>query len=362
MENPSQPTGVSRPCPACKSPVETGHKFCEVCGAKLDELPACPKCGATFIAPVKFCELCGTPTGHGAEGDEADQDQPVYKTEPDPPESYPESEYLPEPEYMPEYSDIRGPEPESGYPEETNTLAEPVQTRFVPEPDFGQEPEEKPAPAREPLPDLPSDILAPDSPVRESPEHASGSTSPPASGFSRKTALIAGGIVVLLVIAAVVYFFGLPLISNTHGSPGTAIKSLVPTATPVPVPTTMLVITPTRVRTTVPPAVVKTKDTSLVPVATDAMPKNQEVFFSVQKDPVDSVITVQYQRGPGENAFSSAEVKVTVPDGGVQTKVIQPSKGVAEVTIPGSKSLDRVEVIAKMYSGQSYRVYDDLLK
>ena len=370
MENPSQPSGFSRTCPACNSPVEGNHKFCETCGAKLDELPACPKCGARFIAPVKFCELCGAPTGLAGAGQTADPDQEVYVPEPDhhglstEPEYLPEPEPGPEPDYQEEYASQSGsgnpPEVEHGALREQEIRPEP-EDEPEPVPDYSPLPEENSDPSPGPEPGLHEDILAPDTPPGDSPGPATVHPSPPGSKFSRKTALIVAGILILLVVAAAVYFVGLPMIRGVPSSPGTAIKSLVPAPTPSPVPTTMLVITPTAVRTTPPPAAVKTPDTSRVPLPLDSMPRNQEVFFSVQKDPVDSVITVQYQRGPGENAFSTAEVRVTYPNGKVETGYIKPSKGDAELTIQGTKSADRVEVIAKMYSGQSYRVYDDLL-
>ena len=41
--------------------------------------------------------------------------------------------------------------------------------------------------------------------------------------------------------------------------------------------------------------------------------------------------------------------------------VILPLKGVNEITLGGTKEADRVEIIAKMSTGETYRVYDNLL-
>jgi len=45
----------------------------------------------------------------------------------------------------------------------------------------------------------------------------------------------------------------------------------------------------------------------------------------------------------------------------VTSGVLLPLKGVSEITLSGSKDVDRVEIIAKMSSGETYRVYDDLV-
>jgi hypothetical protein len=45
----------------------------------------------------------------------------------------------------------------------------------------------------------------------------------------------------------------------------------------------------------------------------------------------------------------------------VDTAAIQPDKAVSEVVLNGSKTTDRVEIIAKMYNGQTYRVIDKVL-
>jgi len=60
------------------------------------------------------------------------------------------------------------------------------------------------------------------------------------------------------------------------------------------------------------------------------------------------------------NTFKSADVKVTHPDGSVVTGTLIPSKS-TEIFLDGSKGNDRIEVIANMYTGQSYRVRDEML-
>ena len=63
----------------------------------------------------------------------------------------------------------------------------------------------------------------------------------------------------------------------------------------------------------------------------------------------------------GAGSISYADVKVTHSDGSVTMGVILPLKGVNEITLGGTKEADRVEIIAKMSTGETYRVYDNLL-
>lgn len=309
MDNPSSPQGVLRTCPSCGSPVEAGHKFCEICGAKVPDLPVCRKCGAQFIAPVKFCELCGTPVG-------APEKTRAEVVEPPRPESEP----------VPVPKPARKPEP-------------------VPEPEARKPaPAPVPAPPAKPAYDLIKDTL-PDT----EPGAAKAPVKPPVN-----KALIIGGVVILLVIIAAAYFVGLPMLKG--GGPG------VPAATPAPTPA--MTMPPTQAPTPEPVAMTTVPPTpanSLVPEPTQIMPRNQEVFFNVEKDQVNAKITILFQSGPGINLISSADIKVTHPDGSVVTGTLKPSSGNVELVLAGSKETDRVEVIARMYNGQSYRVKDELL-
>ena len=61
----SQPTWNSAPvesaavCPACKTPYSPGARFCNNCGASLNQ--TCPNCGAQVKPGSKFCSDCGQP-------------------------------------------------------------------------------------------------------------------------------------------------------------------------------------------------------------------------------------------------------------------------------------------------------------
>jgi class 3 adenylate cyclase/tetratricopeptide (TPR) repeat protein len=44
-------------CPACRHPVRAGARFCEECGARIEQ--TCPACGAVVSPDKKFCGDCG---------------------------------------------------------------------------------------------------------------------------------------------------------------------------------------------------------------------------------------------------------------------------------------------------------------
>ena len=322
MEDPSLPHGILRTCRSCGSPVGEDQKFCEICGTKAEALPVCRKCGALFIAPVKFCELCGTPVIPEA-GEQGSDDEPkVLVTgpsgleEPDDPE--PEPPVVTEPEHL-------EPDPAETVPART--------------------------PITENSPPPPSDnaLFLPDE------EMPAGTGNPPKKGTGPHKTLIAGAIVVALIVIAAIYFIGLPLLQSNPALAGQA-PSPGPVETPLPEQTPLPATMPTPVSTPVPTPTID----PLLPLPTEVMPKNQEVFFRVEKDQVTAQISVLYQNGPGVNVFKSADVKVTHPDGSVETETLLPSKSM-EVFLDGSKGNDRIEVIANLYTGRSYRIKDEIL-
>lgn len=54
-------------CPACKSKVKEGDRFCELCGEKIPpqsspaQAPVCRSCGTPLLPNARFCENCGDP-------------------------------------------------------------------------------------------------------------------------------------------------------------------------------------------------------------------------------------------------------------------------------------------------------------
>jgi hypothetical protein len=371
MQNPASPPKSRHICPACNSPVGPGNKFCKTCGMRIPELSTCSKCGTQFIAPVQHCDLCGAPVipGKVPEPD----DVPEYEEE----ENSGQAE-----DQASDQDDGEIPEPDSDelpeYPgEETIELvtdkAPHHHTREVREPDtdelleqFGKEydndetleswhtpkvrspiePEAKkpvgvPAPFGRASSETVDDVLF------MSPKKPGA----PAKSRGNRTRIIIGCIVLTALIASV-YFIGLPALTGSgglgaHRDPPAA--EITPLATPVG---------------TIPPAMTTTPvpvSRALAPLPTQLMPPGPDLYFQVQKNPVTARITIIFTGSAGQGSLSSADIRVTHPDGSIATGIIQPLKGVTEITLDGSKEADRVEILAKMSSGETYRVRDELV-
>jgi hypothetical protein len=346
MENPSPSSRKARICPSCRSPVEPGYKFCQVCGRKMDELPACKNCGAQFIAPVKFCEMCGTPVTRAEIFPRVDAGLPA-----------PEPLVPEEPEEI--EPDI--PEPEPHLPQEQEQVEPDIPEHEVMGPDIiGMNvPEED---IMEPVP-ASRDMRRSSAPAEYT--SLAGPDAAPAKKtvkFPLNMARIAGLIVILLIIIAGAYFVGLPMLKGGKAvSPAPAVPGPQGAEPPVATPMAEPIITPPAAPPATPPTLtMPTPDNSLKPQPTQQMPRNQEVYFNVDKDGYTKKITILFQRGGGENLIGSADVTVIHPDGSVLTGTLNPSHGITEITLDGSKGTDRVVVIANMYSGQSYRINDEL--
>ena len=394
MQNPASPQKSRRTCPTCNRPVEPGYKFCEGCGTQMPELSTCSKCGTQFMAPLEYCDLCGARIipGGVAEAEESLEDaeerksvpavdqipEPEEAEEPEPvadvlPEDH-EENFVPEPADAPAYADEEETRPVK------DQITEPDEEE-MPEPDgdaLPREHEKNPVPAENTTPRHYSrEIREPDTdalleqfgagydenatlessrkPAPESDSDAlffsQGKRYPAVKPRVTRTRGI-GVIIVLAAILAAVYFLGLPMLaaSGVFGAHG---NQTVAEITPLPSDVT-----------TIPPGPVKTSGPSygaLVPQPTQLIPTGQKLYFQVQKNPVTSRISVIFTGSAGSGSIKSADIKVTHPDGSVASGVILPLKGVTDITLEGSKETDRVEIIAKMSSGESYRVYDSLV-
>jgi hypothetical protein len=370
MGNPVSHPEFRRTCPTCNRPVGPGYKFCEVCGTKIPELSTCSKCGTQFIHPEKFCDLCGAPVIlkeiPGPDADEAQE---------------PDREEIPEPaeEETPEYYEDEIPEPDTDELPEDNDEENIVPVKDetphhykkeIQEPDtdelleqYGKEYGEDETLESYHTPKPPSPVkhkakkpvTAPAPQERRSSETVDdalflspGKPEAPAKLPVSKIRII-GGCIVLITIIAAVYFIGLPMLTKNGGF---SAHSNPPATEITPKPE------PTIIRTS-PPVPIASR--ALVPLPTQLIPSGQKIYFQVQKNPVTSKISVIFAGSAGEGSIKSADIKVTHTDGSVTTGIILPLKGVTEITLDGSKETDRVEIIARMSSGETYRVYDDLV-
>jgi len=362
MQNPAPPPKFRRTCPTCNRPVGPGYKFCETCGTRLPELSTCSKCGTQFIAPVKYCDLCGAPVIPGTATETGDS--PEHPEEEDTglvedQTSERVGEEIPEPgkDELPEDTD-----------EETIVLAEEEtqrpQKQEIQEPDtdelleqYGKEYDEdetlesyhRPKPQSPLKHEAKKPVAVPGPPERGSSETVDDALflSPskpgaPAKPRVNRTRIIAGCIV-LITMSVAVYFIGLPMLTDKNPQ--------VAEITPTPVPTNVGTITPTPTKTSTPAS------RALIPLPTQTIPSGQQFHFEVQKNPVTSRISVIFT-GSG---ISSADIKVTHPEGSYASGIILPLKGSNEIILDGSQGTDRVEIIAQVSDGKKYRVYDQLI-
>ncbi len=313
---PTDPSDNGRTCPKCHQPLSPGVKFCETCGARIEQLPACAHCGAPLSPGVKFCESCGKPVA----GPAPEQGSPVVApelAEPEPPVQPPEPAEVTEPEPA---------HPES--PEE-------------PEPG----PEAPTAPDEAEIPDERAEAEPPVEEPATSPSSAPQPAAVAGAGSSQKTLIIAG-IVGFLIIAALAFFVLLPMLSGTSadGGNGAAAGATSTAASTMPA--------------TTPDSAAESFET----LPTQRLPVNLEVVYQVERSPVNGIVTVTFSGGSGLNGIAETLITVTRSDGQVMTKSWKPSRIGDSVTVQGTVMTDRVEVITNFYNGESYRCFDEIFE
>jgi len=306
-------------CPKCNSPIPQDSKFCEICGEKIVPASLCSKCGAPLQADAKFCEICGTPVSPA---------KVVLKSR-----TLPVSQETTV-EKVPEAGEVQKPD----VTVRKQTVPRPQPTPDILAPDFTAEPS-PPMGAGEP------DTGAP---ARQPPAPSSPGTKAPVP----KNMMIIAGVVVVAIIAIAVFAVVLPGMSGSSGTKSSG------NSNPVVTVTTVATSTPTSRVTTVYTTKTTQAGASLVPGPTQTLPAaTQDLFFQVDKDAVSGDVTVTVT-GPSRSVVSNIVVRLTRSDGQVTTGYITPNQKVNEVTMPGTRSTDRVEVTVNFYSGASYKVID----
>lgn len=371
MQDPASPPKIKRTCPQCNTPVEPGDKFCETCGTRVPELLTCNRCGTQFITPLKYCDLCGArlipeevlePDGLSEHARE-EETGTVEDREPDEeelqgpdtdasPEDNDEETIVPAGDKTPHHYNREIQEPDTDEllelygkeydPDETlesyRTSKSPARINHK-----AKKPATVPAQRKRGSSETADDALF----------LSPGKPEEPAKPKVNRIMII-GGCIALTAIIAAVYFIGLPMITET-GGPGTRSSVTVGDITSLPEPTPAKTIPPT-VKATSAPA-----SSALVPQPTQTIPAGQKLYFQVKKSPITAKILVTFAGSAGHGSMKSADIRVTHPDGSVATGIILPLKGITEIILDGSKETDRVEIIALMSDGGTYRVYDELV-
>jgi hypothetical protein len=164
--------------------------------------------------------------------------------------------------------------------------------------------------------------------------------------------VVAGVIVLAIVFAGV--FVVLPVMSGSNkpsGGPG------------IPVPsTTRPFASQTALTTPYPISATVTRSVSLEPGPTQNPPDKLMVYFSVQKDAVTDDVTVTLSGGPGLGIVKNVEFQLTRSDGQVLTMDFAPDQKLNEATLQGTPGADRVEVAVTYFSGEHYKMVDQLVQ
>jgi hypothetical protein len=107
-----------------------------------------------------------------------------------------------------------------------------------------------------------------------------------------------------------------------------------------------------------------TGGTSLTPGPTDQVPGTQALLIEVSRNTLsfDPLIKVTFRGGAGMNAVNTLDIKVTRSDGSVSTASLAKPRVGDFVDMKGTTGKDRVEVTARMITGDVYTIYDQALQ
>ncbi len=306
MVNTSSSDMGNRTCPKCGSPLTPGLKFCESCGAKVEQPAVCVQCSAPLLPNAKFCETCGKPVARAATPASAVPPAPAPEVIKTPPAAEP-------PAAAPAPAEVKKPAPKPG------PAAAPG----------GKVPELK-------IPEKPK------VPVQKPPGKA------PAS---RTQTLVIAGVVGLVIVAALAYFVLLPMLSSGSGTPAAGNSAPVFGASP----------TPTVSSATGTPAT-DASSVSFVTEPTRVPPATLLVNYEAARDPITGLVTVTFRGGTGQYGVSDVAIRLTRSDGQVQTQTFKPKEIGSSTTLPGTLMTDRIEVVANYYNGEKYRIIDQLFE
>jgi len=335
-----------RKCQKCGSPVTPEMKFCESCGAKIEPLHSCMKCGAALAPGVKFCESCGTPVAPVEATAKIPKEEPGPVVAPVPP--------APEPEKIkkdPPRSRSRINETPPEVPTDSASAASTVSS--VPKTAPGQK---IPPPAELPVEEVQIEAaVAAAVDAWTKPESGTGDSVVPKETSQKKPipqkTMIIAGILVLALLGAAAYFVVLPMLSGS-GSPAQNQQG-IPTSTNTGSPS----------GTSGPTADTNPADTgSLTAGPTQVPPSNRVVIVDAERDPISSQITVTFKGGAGQYGVREILVILTRSDGSVITKTFKPDTIGSGVTVQGTARTDRVEVTTYFYTGEQYKILDQIFE
>jgi len=289
--------------------VPSGPSRCPNCNSPLSpQMKFCESCGAK-IETVPVCRNCGAPLPAGVKFCE-----------------------------------------ECGAPRDTPATPSPAPAPVAPPVMEKAEPVIPAVPPAAPVtvPDMPATVPVPPAapPKKEGgepePERVVPAPAKPATPPSKNTLVIAGVIGALVLVAAVV-FVVLPMFSGPGGAPAagsSSMSSTGPAAGAAAAGTTSAA-------------------SGQTPGPTQTLPSAYTLSFQVDKDVISGDVTVTVT-GPSRSVVKNIQVRLTRADGQVITKDIIPNQKINEVTLPGTRNSERVEVTVLFYTGEQYKVIDKI--
>lgn len=151
------------------------------------------------------------------------------------------------------------------------------------------------------------------------------------------------GLLIIFAFVTLVWLASIPLMSAGHApvNGGSAPMDSMPQNQPVASPTAAQL--------------------SLPSTTIEQLPKNSEVYITIQQKDLAGRVIIRFDSGPGKSMVKDIEGRLTRPDGSVDSASMDLLAEFPEVTLQGSKSTDRVEVIVRLLSGKTYRVIDEMV-
>lgn len=100
---------------------------------------------------------------------------------------------------------------------------------------------------------------------------------------------------------------------------------------------------------------------TLTAAPTQTLAKDTELYFNVNKDSTNAIVTVQFNGGPGMGLVRGNRIILTRSDGTVTEKKLNFNERLSSVQLQGSRGTDRLQVIITLHSGEERSIVDTLL-
>lgn len=101
---------------------------------------------------------------------------------------------------------------------------------------------------------------------------------------------------------------------------------------------------------------------SLVPGSVDQVPRHLQISLEIERDPRSSVVSVTFRGGKGQYGVREIFVRLTRSDGTVLTGTFKPAQTGSGIELQGTEKVDRVEVTARYYTGDEYKIADQIFE